>query len=536
MYAEAKQAILSGYVEDATGASIAIRDAMIDGMREQGQASGILAEKYINDLDAVIRKAKEAQQIMGMAKSSAGSGSLQAYLGLTDKGYQDYLGAKSRDLGFTSLADTERYINNKRNWSSASASERKRLSDENHQLRAKYAGDPRNWNNKSHNRDINGAVLGHAWINDTGSAMKVGKSFGQYTPLGGGFSRDEARATAQADLGLYNSYSRGSSEAFFVNQMNQFKSMGYPYSRPNLSSWTTPDYYKRWQDQSSILNRFEKTPMDMTDYAGAMGYIRNYKNELQQNGEYTGDVPNGGDNDTREALMASAKAQDGLPYSQGANRYTTHRDCSSYVYYAVKNAGLYGGDGFYTGDMIPKLAQYGWQDLGHIPKEQIKRGDILWIRDGKRNHTEIATQDGTLNSTGAHSAGKPAGPSVWGYDYRILRHPKVNGKVNGYSQGGIADYTGVAMLHGSKSSPEYIFNTPQFDALGRVIANYISAPTVYGRGVYNGSASSLPEINIDTLINIEGNADQSTVRELERQSNDILDKLVIGLKKRGIRR
>lgn len=532
MYAEAKQAILSGYVEDATGASIAIRDAMIQGMREQGQASGILAQKYINDLDAVIRKAKEAQQIMGMAKSSAGSGSLQAYLGLTDKGYQDYLGAKSRDLGFTSLADTERYINNKRNWSSASASERKRLSDENHQLRAKYAGDPRNWNNKSHNRDINGAVLGHAWINDTGSAMKVGQSFGQYTPLGGGFSRDEARATAQADLGLYNSYSRGSSEAFFVNQMNQFKSMGYPYSRPNLSSWTTPDYYKRWQDQSSILNRFEKTPMDMTDYAGAMGYIRNYKNELQQNGEYTGDVPNGGDNNTREALMASAKAQDGLPYSQGANRYTTHRDCSSYVYYAVKNAGLYGGDGFYTGDMIPKLAQYGWQDLGHIPKEQIKRGDILWIRDGKRNHTEIATQDGTLNSTGAHSAGKPAGPSVWGYDYRILRHPKVNG----YSQGGIADYTGVAMLHGSKSSPEYIFNTPQFDALGRVIANYISAPTVYGRGVYNGSASSLPEINIETLINIEGNADQSTVRELERQSNDILDKLVIGLKKRGIRR
>lgn len=532
MYAEAKQAILSGYVEDATGASIAIRDAMIQGMREQGQASGILAQKYIDDLDAVIRKAQQAKQVMGMMNSSAGSGSLQAYLGLTDEGYQQYLGAKARDLGFTSLADTERYINNKRNWSSASASERKRFSDENHQLRAKYAGDPKNWNNKSHNRDINGAVLGHAWINDTGSAMKVGHSFGQHTPLGGGFSRDEARATAQADLGLYNSYSRGSSEAFFVNQMNQFKSMGYPYSRPNLSSWTTPDYYKRWQDQSSILNRFEKTPMDMTDYAGAMGYIRNYKNELQRNGEYTGDVPNGGDNDAREALMASAKAQDGLPYSQGANRYTTHRDCSSYVYYAVKNAGLYGGDGFYTGDMIPKLAQYGWQDLGHIPKEQIKRGDILWIRDGKRNHTEIATQDGTLNSTGAHSAGKPAGPSVWGYDYRILRHPKVNG----YSQGGIADYTGVAMLHGSKSSPEYIFNTPQFDALGRVIANYISAPTVYGKGVYNGSASSLPEINIDTLINIEGNADQSTVRELERQSNDILDKLVIGLKKRGIRR
>lgn len=534
MYAEAKNAILSGYVEDATGASIAIRDAMIQGMREQGQASGILAQKYINDLDAVIRKAHEAKQALGMMNSSASAGSLQSYLGLTDKGYQDYLGAKAKDLGFSSLKDTERYINNKRNWSGASASERKRLADENHQLRAKYAGDPKNWNNRNHNRDINGAVLGHSWITDTGSAMKVGQAGGQFTPLGGNFGRDEARATAQADLGLYNSYSRGSSEAFFNNQMSQFQRSGMPYSRPNLSTWTNNDYYSRWKEQSETLERFNKTPSGMEDYMGARDYIDNYKRELQNNfdNNYTSDIPNGGDNATREALMSAAKAQDGLPYSQGSNRYTTHRDCSSYVYYAVKNAGLYGGDGFYTGDMIPKLAQYGWQDLGHIPKEQIKRGDILWIRDGKRNHTEIATQDGTLNSTGAHSAGKPAGPSVWSYNYKVIRHPKING----YSQGGIADYTGVAMLHGSKSSPEYIFNTPQFDALGRVIANYISAPTVYGRGVYNGSTSSLPEINIDTLINIEGNADKQTVRELERQSNDILDKLVIGLKKRGIRR
>ena len=44
------------------------------------------------------------------------------------------------------------------------------------------------------------------------------------------------------------------------------------------------------------------------------------------------------------------------------------------------------------------------------------------------------------------------------------------------------------------------------------------------------------EVYIMALINIEGNADKQTVRELERQSNDILDKLVIGLKKRGIRR
>lgn len=535
MYAEVKQAILSGYVQDATGASITIRNAMIQGMEEQGHASGILRDKYINDLDAVIRKAQEAQQIMGMAKSSAGAGSLQAMLGLTDGGYEEYLGSKANYLGY-SRDDTERYIKNKTNWKNASASERKRLEMENHQIRAKYAGNKSNWNDPRHNRDINGEVLGMDWIMDTGSAMKVGQAGGQYTPLGGNFGRDEARATAQADLGLYNPRTRGSSEAFFTNQMNQFKRMGMPYSQPNLSSWTSNSYYDNWKKQSNTLNRFEKTPLSRSDQVGAMGYIQNYKRELQDNFEngYVSDMPseNGGDVSAREALMSAAKAQDGMPYSQTSKRYTTHRDCSSYVYYAVKNSGLYGGEGFYTGDMIPKLAQYGWQDLGHIPKEQIRRGDIFWIRDGKRNHTEIAMEDGTLKSTGAHSPNKPAGPSVWGYNYRILRNPKING----YSQGGIADYTGVAMLHGSKSSPEYIFNTPQFDALGRVIASYISAPAVYGRGVYNGSASPLPEINIDTLVNIEGNADQQTVRELERQSDEILDKLVIGLKKRGIRR
>ncbi|NMW84678.1 phage tail tape measure protein [Peptoniphilus sp. AGMB00490] len=534
VYAEAKTAILSGYVQDATGASITIRDAMIDGMKEQGHASGILAQKYINDLDAVIRKAKEAQQIMGMAKSSASAGSLQARLGLTDEGYQQYLGDKANYLGF-SKDDTERYINNKVAWGSASASEKKRLSHENHLLRAKYAG-AGNWNNKNFNKDINGEVLGLAWVEDTGSAMKVGQAGGQFTPFGGNFGREEARDTALADFGLLSSYTRGSSEAFFDNQMNQFKRGGYSYSQPTFADWTSRDYYNRYKEQSQFLDRFNRTPADKSDYVGALNYIRGYKEDLENNFDdsyMNQDYPyDSGDNSVREALMSAAKAQDGLPYSQGSNRYTTHRDCSSYVYYAVKNAGLYGGDGFYTGDMIPKLAQYGWQDLGHIPKEQIRRGDILWVRDGKRNHTEIATQDGTLNTTGAHSPSKPAGPSVWTYDYKVLRHPKVNG----YSNGGVADYTGMAMLHGTKSSPEYIFNTPQFDALGRIIANYISAPAIYGKGVYNGADSIVPEINIDTLINIEGNADQNTVREIERRSDEILDNLIIGLKKRGIRK
>ncbi|MBU5669661.1 phage tail tape measure protein [Peptoniphilus sp. MSJ-1] len=539
VYAEVKQAILSGYVEDATGASITIRNAMIQGMEEQGKASGILREKYIRDLDEVIRKAKEAQQILGMAKSSAQSGSLQARLGLTDEGFRQYISEKTRGLGFANSNDTERYLMNKLNWETSDAAGRKRLAHENHLIRdnqMKALGADRN--NPKYNRDKDGAVYGKSWVLDTGSAMKVGQSGGQFTPLGGNYGREEARNMVLADLGLYNDYSRSSSEAFFANQMNRFKNNGYSWTQPNLGGWTNQNYYDKWKRDSQTLNSFHYTSPSSRDYDNASAYIRDYRKALEDGYNnrdtdfFSGGSQNGGTNSNVENLMSKAKEQDGMPYSQSGSRLSTHRDCSSYVYFATKNAGLYSGDPFYTGNQKQALAGSGWQDLGQIPETEIRRGDILWYRQGNSGHTEIATQDGTLKTTGAHKPGTPAGPSMWSKPwYNVLRHPSLQG----YRHGGIADYTGVAMLHGSKSSPEYIFNTPQFDALGRIIANYVSAPSIYGRNVYSGGSSTLPEINIDTLINIEGNADKDTVREIEHQANNILDELIIGLKKRGIR-
>lgn len=236
-----------------------------------------------------------------------------------------------------------------------------------------------------------------------------------------------------------------------------------------------------------------------------------------------------GDGGVRERLLAEAHKQDGMPYSMGPERATTHRDCSSYVYFATKNSGLYSGNMFYTGNMRSELAKDGWKDLGQIPKEQIRRGDIFWYVGGGVHHTEIATEDGTLKTTGAHRKGKPAGPSSWVYNYHILRHPSLNP----FKNGGIADFTGPAMLHGTKANPEYIFNAPQFDALGKIVAKYATAPSIYAPRDLTSTYDPVVNVQVDNLVQINGNATKETAQEIKDASTDVLKNLEKALRKRG---
>ncbi len=118
-------------------------------------------------------------------------------------------------------------------------------------------------------------------------------------------------------------------------------------------------------------DKYTNAVMGVIEANNLMGF-QNADVDRYRTGGYSGD---GG---ARERLLAEAHKQDGMPYSMGPERATTHRDCSSYVYFATKNAGLYSGDMFYTGNMRSELAKDGWQDLGKIPQEQIRRGDIFW--------------------------------------------------------------------------------------------------------------------------------------------------------------
>lgn len=269
-------------------------------------------------------------------------------------------------------------------------------------------------------------------------------------------------------------------------------------------------------------DKYTNAVMGVIESNNLMGF-QNANVDRYRTGGYSG---NGG---ARERLLAEAHKQDGMPYSMGPERATTHRDCSSYVYFATKNAGLYSGNMFYTGNMRSELAKDGWQDLGQIPKDQIRRGDIFWYVGGGVHHTEIATEDGTLKTTGAHRKGKPAGPSSWVYNYHILRHPSLNP----FKNGGIADFTGPAMLHGTKANPEYIFNAPQFDALGKIVAKYASAPSIYAPRDLTSTYDPVVNVQVDNLVQINGNATKETAQEIKDASTDVLRNLEKALRKRG---
>lgn len=535
VYAEVKQAILSGYVQDSTGAAITIKEAMIESMREQGQASGILAQVHIANIEAVMAKLQQALQLMGMVNSSAAGGSLQQRLNLTDEGYQQYLGQKAHELGFNSRQDTEKYIMNKMAWGSASGEERKRLEYENHQMRRnQMKAQGLNENDRSHNKDMNGAVLGMDWILDTGTASKMGQRGGQFTPIPGFNDKDEARRLAQADVARMNPYTSQQGSAAFDSILRNNPSAYGRNPNPNMGNWAGQDYYNRYRQQTADFMKMKHSPTSSSDYNAAMDFVNNYTSELENSFNNDSSFPYGDDVRDRSAadrLISEANKQNGMPYSQSSTRTTTHRDCSSYVYFAVKNAGLYNGEVFSTSGEREALGSAGWRDMGQLSAKDIKRGDVLW----RVGHTEIATQDGTFNTTGAHREGVPAGASSWNTSkpYRVLRHPSVGG----YRYGGIVTDTGVAMLHGSKSAPEYIFNSPQFDALGQLVAKYISLPSLYARTIYDGNGGGgFGTITIENLVNIEGNADMETVTAFKESSDKILDNLVKTLKKNGIRR
>lgn len=236
-----------------------------------------------------------------------------------------------------------------------------------------------------------------------------------------------------------------------------------------------------------------------------------------------------------ERLMQAAHKQDGMPYSMNTSlRVGSHRDCSSYVGHATTEVGLNNNKGMSTYKQGSNMAKFGWVDLGtNYPVEKLRKGDVLWIRANGHHHTEFINEDGTLNTTGAHNYGVPAGPSKWYKPWKlthVLRHPSLNG----YSQGGIADYTGVAMLHGSKVAPEYIFNAPQFEALGKIIAAYVSTPRVELPTVKSISNMESPfSIVIDNLVQINGDATPETAQQVREASENVLDNLAKALKKRG---
>ena len=100
----------------------------------------------------------------------------------------------------------------------------------------------------------------------------------------------------------------------------------------------------------------------------------------------------------------------------------------------------------------------------------------------------------------------------------------------GYSQGGKIDYTGLAMVHGSKADPEWVFNNKQFKALAKYIAyektkvTPVAVPTLPGIG---------GGFTIGSLINVEGNITEDAMPRVKQATDNVMDKLAELVKLKG---
>jgi len=113
-------------------------------------------------------------------------------------------------------------------------------------------------------------------------------------------------------------------------------------------------------------------------------------------------------------------------------------------------------------------------------------------------------------------------------------------KILGYNEGGLVDYTGLALVHGTKQKPEaFLDNEDRLliknltDSLKFNPTNFLPKfnlkpiiPSLAGVGNVS--------IQLDNLINIEGNADSNVIPRLKQEGQNILENLKKELSKRGV--
>lgn len=96
--------------------------------------------------------------------------------------------------------------------------------------------------------------------------------------------------------------------------------------------------------------------------------------------------------------MITIANDDSHGYDQGRRDLNPDIDCSSFVYYALRNAGYnVGSSAFSTREMDERLREAGFQRLPYL-RSILNEGDILW----RLGHTEVYIGDG--KTVGAHIA------------------------------------------------------------------------------------------------------------------------------------
>jgi len=164
--------------------------------------------------------------------------------------------------------------------------------------------------------------------------------------------------------------------------------------------------------------------------------------------------------------------------------------------------------------------------------------DAFIILQGIMDNICAVSQEAYNLMNGLGSGGNPAAGGG---------NPNLMGeKVLLYSEGGIVDYTGPAVVHGSASRPEIVFNADQAAKLYDYVVN---TPNLL-KSAFDSIMVESPKLRADPIgmnptvgdinINISGNADADTVNSFRKIAGQIREEVVRSLNesmsRRGIAR
>lgn len=246
--------------------------------------------------------------------------------------------------------------------------------------------------------------------------------------------------------------------------------------------------------------------------------------------QYFGNSTSGGGSGNVSGFVQAMLAQQGYKYSTANRKKEGYADCSSSVWRALVNSGLVPEDANWSGtkSMLNDLTRHDFVDLGKEKFENLKYGDIL-LKPG--SHVEVYVGNGKTFGAQQTNDGNPNDDIV---RYRNVPYTGYTNvlRLKGYQGGGKVDYTGLAMVHGSPTEPEWVFNNEQFHALAKLMVAYDNKPVGVNTDIMRGKSVTIG-LSIQNLVNIEGNATRETIPQIQKAGQNVLDVLTAQLKKNG---
>ena len=152
-------------------------------------------------------------------------------------------------------------------------------------------------------------------------------------------------------------------------------------------------------------------------------------------------------------------------------------------------------------------------DIGQLQNE-------WWQIDAMEKDGVATASDSAMKKTLNESANKLR--AIYG----LSDKEDFRGLVGSYADGGVNTQTGLAMLHGTPTKPEFILN---YDQMKNFLSNAIASTPKF-----TPSMSAMGGINL--AINVSGNADSGTITGIKNAGTQIITQMKKLINKNGVSR